>query len=202
MSNNGTKVEVFIPDNTTVTHTIYDAAGIVFKYEELSEGYDPTKNCTTNSLLPNIPNILISSDQITKEILISEGYIKGSVVEARLKETAQSGDPVASKSIRTLTQEGDIITYTADDGRFDHFEIFLSSSKVDTKGGFQKGPIISTPMSNVYFGNNCVIWFNLNVNGWLDVVKYIAPEYSTDTATGLNFVDEKYFNKLQDEVRQ
>ena len=76
MSNNGTKVEVFIPDNTTVIHTIYDIDGNTLKYEELTEDFDPTKNCTTNSLLPNIPNILISSDQITKEILISEGYVK------------------------------------------------------------------------------------------------------------------------------
>ena len=202
MSNNGTKVEVFIPDNTTVIHTIYDIDGNTLKYEELTEEFDPTENCTTNSLLPNIPNILISSDQITKEILISEGYVKGSEVEARLKEAARSGDPAASKSIRTLTQAGDIVSYTAKDGRFEHFEIFTSAYIVDTKAGFEKGPVYRAPMSNEFFKGKRMIWFNLNVNGWQDVVKYIAPEYSTDTATGLNFVDKKYFNKLRDEIRQ
>ena len=202
MSNNGTKVEVFVPNSTTIKHVILDANGMIIKSEELSEGFDPSKNCTTNSLLPNIPNILISSDQITEEILCAEGYIKGIEIEADLMAAAQSGDPVASnRSIRTLTQAGDIVTYTAKDGCFEHFEIFTSANRVDTKAGFEKGPVDSAPMSSDFNGKR-MIWFNLNVNGWRDIVKYIAPNHSTGTATGLNFVDEKYFNKLRDEVRQ
>ena len=203
MSNNGTKVEVFIPNSTTIKHVIQDVDGMILKSEELSEGFDPSKNCTTNSLLPNIPGILINSDQITEDILYSEGFVKGSDIESGLKIAEQSGDPAASnRSIKTLTQVGDIVTYTADDGYFDHFEIFTSATLVDTKGGFQEGPITRFPMLNNDFGKNRMIWFNLNVTGWQDVIKHIATEYSKDTATGLNFVDEKYFNKLRDEIRQ
>ena len=201
MSNNGTKVEVFIPNSTTIKHVILDADGMIIKSEELSEGFDPSKNCTTNSLLPNIPNILISSDQITEEILCAEGYIEGSEIEADLMAAAQSGDPAASnKSIRTMTQAGDIVTYTDKDGRFEHFEIFTSVNRVDTKAGFEKGPVYRAPMSNEFFKGERMIWFNLNVNGWQDVVKTIASQYSTGTAPGLIFVDEKYFNKLRDEI--
>ena len=203
LSNNGTKVEVFVPSSLTVEHSVYDVDESVLSRDYSTDKFDPSKNCTTNSLLPNLSGILIDSDQITEEILLAEGYVKGKDIEANLRIAEQSGDPAASnKSIESLTQIGDIVTYTAADGCFDHFEIYISATEVDTKGGFQKGPIISTPMSNDHFGNNCMIWFNLNVNGWQDVIKNIATEYSTGTGAGLNFVDEKYFNKLRDEVRQ
>jgi RHS repeat-associated protein len=203
MANNGKKVAVFIPNQHTVQHTIYNTDGSIYKAESLSENFDPSKNCTTNSLLPDIPNIIIGSEQISEDILLSEGYVKGDFIDECIHNSTLSGDPAAVyMTAGLLTQKGDIVTYQSNDGVFVHFELFLSANTVDTKGGFEKGPIYAQPMSNELFGNNSMIWFNTNVKGWQDVIKYIMPEYSTGTATGLNFVNEKYFNKLRDEIRQ
>jgi len=198
MSNNGTKVEVFVPTSNTVIKATFDAQGNVTGTTDVTSSCDGEKNCTTNSLLPSTSSIVISSDQITDDILKSEGFIKGSGIEKNVQDFANGGDNAAQNfSINNITQQGDIVVYGTGSGQYEHFEYFQNSTTVDTKGGVQKGPITASPGQNQNF-NSPQTYINTNVGGWQD------PKVNTTggkTANGQNTVDNKQFDKIQTDVK-
>ncbi len=198
MANNGTKVEVFIPTSKTVTRVTFDAQGNITSQTDVTSFCDGEKNCTSNSLLPKTSNIVISSDQITDDILKSEGFIKGSDIEENAQKIADSGDKAAQNfSADNITQEGDIVVYGTGSGKYEHFEYFQNKSTVDTKGGVQKGPIPAAPGQNPNFSNP-EVWINTNMNGWQD------PKVNTtggSTSNGQTVIDNDQFNKIQTNVK-
>ncbi len=198
MSNNGTKVEVFVPTSNTVTKATFDAQGNVTGTTDVTSSCDGEKNCTTNSLLPSTSSIVISSDQITDDILESEGFIKGSEIEKNVQDLANSGDKAAQGfSINKITQQGDIVVYGTGSGKYEHFEYFQNSTTVDTKGGVQKGPINASPGQNPSFSSPQT-YINTNVGGWKDLKINTS---GGKTANGQTIVDNKQFDKIQNDVK-
>ncbi len=195
LSNKGEKVEVFIPSSEQVYRITADAnhkqVGEAIKLDpKTTEG---EKNCTTNGLLPDIPNMIISSDQITNKVLEDEGYIQAEPLSGATKN-----DPsLNANTSMDLANKGDIMVYKDDKGQPIHFEIFLDKNLVNTKGGTQQGPIMAKPGENKGFGS-AKLWYNMNMAGQLDTKVTIPAEQSKD---GLNAVSNSKFEKIQTDAK-
>ena len=200
LANNGKKVEVFVPTANTVIETTYDILSNVTGTADVTASCDGQKNCTSNSLMPNIPNIVISSDQITDDVLKAEGFVKGSKYEKMAKALAGffgiTFPPTFSAADHT--KQGDIVVYGTGSGNYEHFEYFQNATTVDTKGGVQLGPIPALPGLNPNFSNP-EIYINTDVGDKLD------PKVNTTagtTSNGQTTVDKKEFKKIRKDVKK
>lgn len=192
LANDGTEVKVFVPTSKNVYVHQMNKNGDWELVSILNEDQtDGEKNCTSNSLVPEVPEIIISADAISETILNAEGYF-----QAEFKP-ADEGDPLLKKfSPFDFVEKGDIITYQDDEGGFLHFEIFTSTTDVDTKGGVQKGPIYAEPGQNSSFGNNTTLWLNMNLDNQMDPV-VSAEGGDTETYEGINVVDNDSFTEIK-----
>jgi hypothetical protein len=178
LSNNGQEVRIFVPNSATVIYRTYDANRKVLSEKDITATTSGDKNCTTEGLMPNVPNIIISSDDITPYILKAEGYTE------------------ANSDVSTC--KGDIVVYSDKDksGKtyYSHYERFVNDSKVNTKGGVQKGPIIADPGKKTKFGTPKV-WTNNNASG---ETTNISMPYSGEASDGKLDVGEETFNEIKE----
>ncbi|MHB1276961.1 MAG: RHS repeat-associated core domain-containing protein [Bacteroidia bacterium] len=198
LSNNGEKVQVFVPSSNQVIHYVMDASGQVIEQTDVTMACTGERNCTTNALFPEISSLIISSDQITDDILKAEGYVPASEIEKNVQDLANGGDPAATGfDVEDITKKSDIVAYGSS-GNYEHFEVYTSDHLVNTKGGVQKDPYLALPGKNVNFSNPQA-WINTNVGGWQDPTTTIAGS-TGKTSSGLVEASSAEFDQIQVEL--
>jgi len=199
LTDKGNRVQVFVPSSNDVI--ISSATGTypdlnIISQQQVSDR-DGKYNCATNSLVAGKAgkNTIISSDQITQDVLDDEGYVSA------------EGEPI----------KGDVGRYYSDTKKYiEHFEIYLSPEKVDSKGGTQKGPIEMAPGTNEGFEGTTYSVIRRNTK--LETSIYPSDFAGTLESNGLrssgvdngkvyesagiNVVDMEDFSKIEKDVKQ
>lgn len=99
-----------------------DVEKLVSKTPIKNANFTPQFNCTGNALANQM--FIINSDQITEQVRIEEGLVEINPSQANTN---------------------DVGMYIDNNGIVNHLEIYLSKNIVNTKGGIEENPNISTP---------------------------------------------------------
>ncbi len=187
LTNKGTEIRVFIPTVKEVRTFVELKDSETGKfgngyYKEGSEQRGPELeyNCVTNSLT-KIRTFIIPANDITNKILGEEGYTK-----------LEQGE---------MPEKGDIGVYQADGvGYPEHFEVYLSSDKVSTKGGYAKdyGPV--PPKYSPFIQNRKYSVMRKRIKDTKTNNSFVRPLRRSQRNQGYNAVLQSTFDSIKKEV--
>jgi len=191
MTDKGNAVTVYRANSPAAYVTTYGPDGDIIP--ELSgrvQPVDNTHNCTGNALADQL--FTISSDQIDQQYLQDEGFV-----------SIGNQQP----------QQGDIGVYTDNNtGIITHFEPFLSSNSVSSKGGVlvDTGPV--SPGQNQVFLDNATFSVIRKTTPDTQVLpsNYVGPPAphqvignmpNSTTGNGINQVSPEVFRQIQQVIK-